>query len=114
MLGRHLGELELHGLELDERLAELLALLGPFRGVIPGSLREAEHLRADADAAFVEGLDGDLVALAGLAEHLRGGDAQSRKMSSQVLEARMPSLSSFLPRVKPGVPFSTRNAVMPL
>ena len=42
------------------------------------------------------------------------GTTQSLKISSQVLEARMPSLSSFLPSVNPGAPFSTRNAVIPL
>ena len=35
------------------------------------------------------------------------GTRQSWKISSRVAEARMPSLSSFLPKVKPGVPFST-------
>ena len=34
------------------------------------ALREPDHLRADADAAFVERFDGDLVALADLAEHV--------------------------------------------
>jgi hypothetical protein len=38
--------------------------------VIEGSLGEADHLGADADAALVEGLDGDLVPLADLAEHV--------------------------------------------
>ena len=37
--------------------------------VIERALREADHLRADADAPFVERLDRDLVALAELAEH---------------------------------------------
>ena len=39
--------------------------------MIERALREADHLRADADAAFVERLDGDLVALADLAEDVR-------------------------------------------
>ena len=73
-VGGHLGELELHGLELDDGLAELLAFFGPLCGVAPCALGEAEHLGADADAAFVEGLDGDLVAFAGFAEDLRGRD----------------------------------------
>ena len=54
-----------------DRLAELLALLDVLDGVIERALREAEHLRADADAAFVERFDRDLVALADLAEDLR-------------------------------------------
>ena len=41
------------------------------------------------------------------------GIAQSVKCSATVGEARMPSLRSFLPTSKPGVPFSTRNAVIP-
>jgi hypothetical protein len=43
-------------------------------GVVEGALGRADHLRADADAALVEGLDGDLVALAHLAEHVLLGD----------------------------------------
>ena len=38
------------------------------------------------------------------------GMRQPSKMRLPVLEARMPSLSSFLPREKPGVPASTREA----
>jgi hypothetical protein len=34
-------------------------------------------------------------------------------MSSAVSDARMPNLSSFLPDVKPGVPFSITKAVVP-
>ena len=44
--------------------------------MVERALRQAEHLRADADAALVERLDRDLVALADLAEHVgRGHDA---------------------------------------
>src|SRR5690606_20384439 len=39
------------------------------------TLREPEHLRADADASFVQRLDRDLVALADLAEHVLFRDA---------------------------------------
>ena len=81
--------------------------------MIERALGEPEHLRADADAPFVERLDRDLVAFADLAEHARVGTRQSSKSNSQVLLARMPSLSSFLPTVNPGVPRSTMNAVMP-
>ena len=42
------------------------------------------------------------------------GTMQSWNTSSQVLEARMPSLSSFLPTENPGVPFSSTTAVIPL
>src|SRR4029453_13465481 len=58
-------------LEVGSRLADLLAFLHVGDRVIERALREAEHLRADADAAFVERLDRDLVALADLAEDLR-------------------------------------------
>ena len=39
--------------------------------VIERALREADHLRADADAPFVERFDGDLVAAPDLAQHVR-------------------------------------------
>ena len=68
---RHARELELHALEVGDRLAELLALLDVANRVIERALGEADHLRADADAPFVERFDRDLVALADLAEHLR-------------------------------------------
>jgi len=41
------------------------------------------------------------------------GMRQSSKTSSAVSEARMPSLSSVLATVNPGVPFSTTKAEMP-
>ena len=41
------------------------------------------------------------------------GTLQSLKISSDVSLARNPSLFSFLPGLKPGVPFSTMNALMP-
>ncbi len=41
------------------------------------------------------------------------GTSQSSNTSSQVLEPRMPSLSSFCAVENPRMPFSTRNAVMP-
>ena len=42
------------------------------------------------------------------------GTSQPSRISSHVLEARMPSLSSFLPTEKPLNPRSTAKAVMPL
>ena len=83
-------------------LPNCLRSLTYLRGAVPRALRQPKHLRADADASLVQRLDGNLVALARLAEHVGGGDPQSSKMSSQVMEARMPSLSSFLPTEKPG------------
>src|SRR5207302_8302039 len=49
-------------------LAELLAVLRVGDGVFEGAAGHAEHLCADADATLVQRLDGDLVALAGLAQ----------------------------------------------
>ena len=43
--------------------------------MVERALREADHLRADADAPFVQRLDRDLVALADLAEHVRARHA---------------------------------------
>ena len=99
---RRARELVLHGLELGDRLAELLPLLRVLDGVIERAARQADHLRADADASLVQRFDGRLVALADLAEHV-GLRARGslREMSSHVLLARIPSLSSFLPTVKP-------------
>ena len=42
------------------------------------------------------------------------GTSQPSRISSQVLDARMPSLSSFLPTENPLNPRSTAKAVMPL
>ena len=57
------------------RFAELLALTAYFAGEFPSAAGQADHLRADADAAFVQRFDGDLVALAGLAQHVFFGHA---------------------------------------
>ena len=67
---RHAGELELDALEVRDRLAELLPFLCVPYGMFERAGRQAEHLRADADASFVECLDRDLVTLAGFAEHV--------------------------------------------
>ena len=111
---RHFRQLELDALKLRDGLAELLALLGIGQRMIQRALRQPQHLRADADAPFVQRLDGDLVALADLAHHVLLGTRQSSRISSQVEEARIPSLSSFLPTWNPGNSRSTRNAVIPL
>ena len=44
-------------------------------GVVERAAGEPDHLRADADASFVQRLDRDLVALADLAEDVRRGHA---------------------------------------
>ena len=50
-----------------------MPLLGVMQTVVERALRDPDHLRADPDAALVERLDGDLVALAHLAEHVSLG-----------------------------------------
>lgn len=65
---KYLGDLMLHGLELEDLLAELLPLQGVrYRGV-QGTLGDAEHLGPDADAALVQEASRVLVALAELAQ----------------------------------------------
>ena len=51
-------------------LAELLALARVRHGMVQRAARQADHLRADGDAPFVQRLDGDLVALAHGADHV--------------------------------------------
>ena len=99
---RHLRDLELDALKLADRLAELFAFLRIFDGVLPGAAGHSSHLRSDADAAFVQSLDRDLVAFAHFAQHVGFRHRQSSRISSQVDDARIPSLSSFLPTVNPG------------
>jgi len=67
-LGRSPCDLVLHGLKVRHRFAELLPFLRVLDGVIERALRQADHLRADADASLVERFDRDLVALADVAE----------------------------------------------
>src|SRR5262249_41591817 len=74
-LGGGAGQLMLHRLELADRLAELFALARVLDRVVERALRESEHLRADADAPFVQCLDRDLVALADFAEDVAARDA---------------------------------------
>ena len=76
-LGRELREEELHGLELGDGLAELMPLLRIAQPVVERPLGDAHHLGADPDASFVEGLDGDLVALADLAQDVLARDADA-------------------------------------
>ena len=84
-------------------LPNCLRSLGVGDGVIERAARQADHLRADGDAAFVQRLDGDLVALARLRPcTFSRGTRQLSRISSQVEDARRPSLSSFLPTWKPG------------
>src|ERR1019366_2495922 len=74
-IGGHLRDLELDTLELADGATELLALLRVLDGEFPCATRQSEHLRADTDAAFIQRLDGDLVALADFAQHVVLGHA---------------------------------------
>src|SRR5262245_38143559 len=71
----HFGYLKLHALEFADRLAELFALLRVGQRRFIGALRQPDHLRADADAPFVQRLDGDLVSFAEFAQHVLFGRA---------------------------------------
>src|SRR5215467_2989598 len=62
--GGHFRQLELHALKVADGLAELLALAGVGDGVVERTTRQTNHLGADGDAALVERLDSNLVALA--------------------------------------------------
>jgi UDPglucose 6-dehydrogenase len=73
-LHRHVGEHELHALEVADRLAELLALLGVRDGGVERSLGDADRLRADHRAGVVEGLEGRAEAGALLADEPVGRD----------------------------------------
>jgi uncharacterized protein (DUF2237 family) len=67
------GHLELHALEAGHRLAELRAVVRVAHALLVRALRNADHLRANAHAALVENLNGNLVALALLANQVGRG-----------------------------------------
>ncbi len=68
----------LHRLKVGDRLSKLLALVQKRHGRVERALREANHLRGNADATLVQQLDGDLVALADLAEYLEAEQSVRR------------------------------------
>ena len=57
-------------MELADRLAELASFLRVLERGVKGAVRDADHLRADADAPAIQRVDGDLVALADRPEHV--------------------------------------------
>ena len=72
----HVGQLELGVLELAQALAELDTLLRVLDSLVDSALAQAQGLRGDADPAAVQGLHGDLEALALFAQQiLLGNDA---------------------------------------
>src|SRR5580700_4545281 len=70
----HIGEHELDGLKLGDRMAESQALLGIFLRGFKSALRDAGGLRGDADAAAVERRESHLVAFAVVADAIGVGD----------------------------------------
>ena len=101
-------------LKFADGFAELLTLLGVFRGGFVCALRHAECQRSNGDAAAVENLQAVDEAFAFVRPaSFRAGMRQSLKITSDVSLARMPSLFSFFPGRKPGVPFSIMNAEIP-
>src|SRR4051812_29448534 len=71
----HVGELELHALELGDRLPELPALVGVGDRVVDRALGDPPRLRGDAEPRVVERAERDVHALVDLADQVRGGDA---------------------------------------
>src|SRR5207253_2132165 len=67
---RHAGELLLDQAELDDRLAELAALFGVVDGVAERALDPGHVARAELDAAEVQHVKRDLVALADRPEYV--------------------------------------------
>ena len=68
---RHLAQLVLDGAEAGDRHAELLARRRVLGGLADSRTRAARTHRAELEAAEVEHVERDLVALADLAEHVR-------------------------------------------
>ena len=79
-LERHVGEHELHGLKLGDRLAELLAFHRILDARVVRALRDPERHRADRDAAAGERLEELLVADALVAQQLVARDEHVLEM----------------------------------
>ena len=100
-------------LELVDRLPELAALARVGDGVVGRALGDPDGLGGGAEARALERAERDAQALADLADHvLRAGTRTSSKIGWPVGEARIPSLCSSLPTLKPGRSASTTNAVI--
>ena len=74
-LHRHVGEHELHALEVGDRLAELAPLPDVRERLVERPLGDADGLGADGDAGVVERREGDLQPGADLADDAVAGDA---------------------------------------
>jgi len=66
----HLGDLGPDAVEVQERLAELLALGSVLHGRVDGGLDGAGRGRPELEPSEVQGIQDDLVALADLAEQV--------------------------------------------
>ena len=112
--GRHVGELELQGLEIGEALAELAAFehVGPRR--LPAGPRAAQGAGADIEPAAVEPHHRDRKPLALGAEPVGDRHPALGEITAAVGWVFQPSFFSFLPKDRPGVPFSTTRHEMPL
>ena len=86
----HLGQHELHTLELVDALSELPTLARILRGKLEGSLGDPEGVGGDADST---------------------GTSTSSRISSRVSEAFQPSFRSFWPEVKPAI--GSRSSLWP-
>ncbi len=78
-LGGHVSQLELGVLQGGDGLAELLPLLGVGDGPLQSALRDAQSLCSDTDTSAVQGMHGNLEALAQLAQHVLLGNAAVRE-----------------------------------
>jgi hypothetical protein len=78
-IGRHVGEHELGVLEIGDRLAELLALLGVGDRLVEAALRAAQRAGADVEPAAVEPHHRDAEAFAFGADRFSAGTRTSSK-----------------------------------
>ena len=85
----------------DDGLAELHALLGVLEGLLEGGAGHADGGRGHAGAGEVEGLHDVPKPWPAGTSRFSLGTLTLSKMTSEVLEARMPILSSFLPMDTP-------------
>ena len=121
-------------LKIENPLIELFPFECIFDGVIETALRQTQHLSPDTYPSLIECTDCILVTVSYRSDYIRCRNLFNRnisqieivigqhlvltltlsKMTGQVLDARIPSLSSRLATVRPGVLRSTTKQVIPL
>ena len=122
--------LMLHALEIEDPLTELFALPGILDSSLKAALSQAHHLSAYTDTTLIQNWNGILVALAYFAKNIFCWHFAIIKMNGtcwgglwvdiifftiyleqnlnwKLFKTFKPSLSSFLPIVKPSVSLST-------